>query len=43
MAGSAFGTTSGGAGINSGPPDTVEIVTRSPLSTASRGSRPASK
>jgi hypothetical protein len=43
MAGSAGGTTSGAVGISSGPPDTVEMVTRSPLSMATRGERPAWK
>src|SRR6516165_6227918 len=43
MAASAGGTVSGAAGITSGPPDTVEIVTRSPLSIVSRGGSRASK
>jgi hypothetical protein len=37
------GISSGGAGINSGAPDTVVMVMRSPLSTASRGASFASK
>jgi hypothetical protein len=43
MAASAGGTASGGGGIISGPPETVEITTVSPLSMVSTGGRPASK
>jgi len=43
MAGSAGGTLNGGAGISSGPPETLEIVTRSPLATVSLGDSAASK
>ena len=43
IAGSAGGTTSGGAGIMSGAPDTVEIVTRSPLPMVASGASRASK
>jgi hypothetical protein len=37
MALSGGGTTSGGSGIMSRVPDTVEIVTRSPLATVVSG------
>src|SRR5262245_16192706 len=40
---SAAGTASGGGGITSGVPETVEIVTSSPLSTVRTGSSFASK
>jgi hypothetical protein len=43
MAGSAGGTTSGGAGIMSGAPETLEIVTRSPLAMVIRLGSVASK
>jgi len=39
----AGGTTSGGGGIISGGPDTVEIVTVSPLLTVTSGGSAASK
>jgi hypothetical protein len=42
-AASAAGTVSGGGGITSRPPDTVESVTVSPESTVRTGGRPASK
>ena len=41
--GSAGGTTSGGAGIMSGAPETVEIVTRSPFRIVASGASRASK
>jgi hypothetical protein len=43
MAGSAGGMTNGADGIISGPPDTLEMVTRSPLLISSRGDNWASK
>src|SRR5262249_41478923 len=43
MAGSAGGTISGALGIISGPPDTLEIVTRSPLLMVRRAGSWASK
>jgi len=43
MAASAGGTTSGGRGITSGVPETVEIVTVSPLSISPTGGNAASK
>ena len=43
MAASAGGTTSGGRGITSGVPETVEIVTVSPLSISPTGGSAASK
>jgi hypothetical protein len=43
IAGSAAGISNGGSGIISGPPDTVEIVTVSPLSTVMTGGNAASK
>ena len=43
IAASAGGTTSGGRGITSALPDTVEIVTVSPLAISATGARVASK
>src|SRR5665213_2349375 len=43
IAGNAGGMRNGGAGIRSGEPDTVEMVTRSPLSMVSTGASRASK
>ena len=42
-AASASGTTSGGGGITSRPPETVEMVIVSPLAMVSRGGSLASK